>query len=173
MSETHWKKFFNPNYMGDYSFEPGKDRVLTIRKVTDETVTGEGGKKDDCMVIYWEEDEKPMIMNKTNCKMVSKVVGSPITERWIGHRIQLWYDPSVKFGSNTVGGIRIRSKAPEDVQIACEECGQFIAPAFNMTASQLAAYTAKKFGKKLCAECAQEKKANSEKEAKGNDPEQQ
>ena len=33
-----------------------------------------------------------------------------------------------------------------------------ITPAFSMSASQLAAYTKKKYGKALCAECAQAEK---------------
>ena len=155
MSETHWRKLFNPNYMGDYSFKPGEDRILTISKVTQEMVTGDGGKKDECTIIYWMEKEKPMIANKTNCRTIEKLSGSPYIEKWAGLRIQLWYDPSVKFGKDTVGGIRVRNKLPEDVRIACEECGQFIAPAFNMSTTQLAAYTKKKYGKQICAECAQ------------------
>ena len=55
----------------------------------------------------------------------------------------------------------IRDKKPDIAQIACEECGQFITPAFSMSISQLAAYTKKKYGKQLCAECA---KAIKEKE---------
>ena len=41
---------------------------------------------------------------------------------------------------------------------SCEECGQMISPAFSMSVTQLAAYTRKKYGKALCAECAKAKK---------------
>ena len=29
---THWKKFHNPDYLGSYSLDPGKDMILTIDK---------------------------------------------------------------------------------------------------------------------------------------------
>ena len=98
-----------------------------------------------------------MILNRTNCKTISKVCGSPYIEQWTGHRIQI-YATTTRMAGETVECLRIRDKAPEEVKIPCEECGQMIAPAFKMNATQLAAYTRKKYGKALCAECAQAKK---------------
>ena len=158
MSETHWKKTFDPRYLGSWDFEPGKDRILTIKCVRRDECTFEGGRKENCNIAYWQEDEKPMILNVTNCKTISKLLDTPYMERWAGHRIQIYVDPKVKFKGEETEGLRIRKKLPEDVKIACEECGQFIQPAFNMSAAQLAAYTKKKYGKSLCAECAQAKK---------------
>ena len=43
---THWKKLTNPDYLGAYSLEDGKDIVLTIERVQVETVTGPEGKKE-------------------------------------------------------------------------------------------------------------------------------
>lgn len=36
MSKTHWKKLTNPNYLGAYSIDDGKDIVLTIKNVANE-----------------------------------------------------------------------------------------------------------------------------------------
>ena len=157
MSETHWKKLINPDYLGAYSLDPGKDMVLTIKVVRKEMVTGADGKKEECIVCYWQEEQKPMILNVTNCKMIAKLLKTPYIERWAGHRIQIGSEVVSAFGEK-VEALRVRKTLPEDVKIACEECGQFIQPAFNMTATQLAAYTKKKYGKTLCAECAQAKK---------------
>ena len=33
MSETHWKRLINPDYLGAYSLDPGKDKILTIKAV--------------------------------------------------------------------------------------------------------------------------------------------
>jgi hypothetical protein len=66
------------------------------------------------------------------------------------------YASTTKFGGETVECLRIRKEPPEDARIPCEECGQFIAPAFSMSATQLAAYTKKKYGKNLCPECAKQ-----------------
>lgn len=157
MSETHWKKLINPDYLGAYSLDPGKDMVLTIKQVRKEMITGADGKKEECIVCYWVEDQKPMILNVTNCKMIAKLFKTPYIERWAGHRIQIGAEVVSAFGEK-VEALRVRKVLPEEVKIACEECGQFIQPAFNMSASQLATYTKKKYGKALCAECAQAKK---------------
>lgn len=55
MSETHWKKLINPDYLGAYSLEAGKDMILTIREVKREMITGTGGKKEECPVCHWQE----------------------------------------------------------------------------------------------------------------------
>jgi len=157
MSETHWKRLVNPDYLGAYSLDPGQDMVLTIKSVKREMITGTGGKQEECTVCRWEEEQKPMILNRTNCKTISKVCGSPYIEQWTGHRIQI-YATTTRMGGETVECLRIRDKAPEEVKIPCEECGVMIAPAFRMSATQLAAYTKKKYGKALCADCAQAKK---------------
>ena len=157
MSETHYKKLINPDYLGAYSLEPGQDMILTIKSVGKEVITGTGGKQEECIVCRWVEDQKPMILNVTNCKTISKMLKTPYVEKWAGHKVQI-YATTTKFGGDTVECLRIRKDPPEDVKIACEECGQMIAPAFSMTATQLAAYTKKKYGMNLCAECAKAKK---------------
>ena len=163
MSDTHWKRLINPDYLGAYSLDPGKDMVLTIKSVKREMITGTGGKQEECTVCRWEEEQKPMILNRTNCKTISKVCGSPYIEQWTGHRVQI-YATTTRMAGETVECLRIRDKAPEEVKIPCAECGQMISPAFNMSVTQLAAYTKKKYGKQLCAECAQSKK-EAEKDA--------
>ena len=86
MGETHWKKLINPDFLGAYSLDPGKDIVLTIGQVKKEIVTGAGGKKEECIVCHWQENEKPMILNVTNCKTIAKQTGTPYIERWAGHK---------------------------------------------------------------------------------------
>ena len=157
MSETHFKRLINPDYLGAYSLDPGKDMILTIKSVGKEMITGAGGKQEECIVCHWVENQKPMILNITNCKTISKMLKTPYVEQWAGHKVQI-YATTTKFGGDVVECLRIRKDPPEDVRIACEECGQFISPAFSMSVSQLAAYTKKKYGKTLCAECAQAKK---------------
>ena len=159
----HWKRLINPDYLGAYSLEAGKDMVLTIASVQREMITGTGGKKEECPVCHWKEDQKPMIFNVVNMKTIAKMYGSD-TDGWIGKRVQI-YATTTKFGGDTVECLRIRKDPPEDVQIACEECGQFISPAFQMSVSQLAAYTKKKYGKHLCAECAKDKKKEGTQDA--------
>ncbi len=158
MSEHHWRNEFTSNYLGSQHFLDGKDKVLTIKTVKAEDLTTTDGSTKHSLVCYWADDQLPMVLNKTNARQIAKLLKENDYTKWSGKRIQIFVDHAVKAFGDIVDGLRIRKKLPEDVKIACEECGQFITPAFSMSATQLAAYTKKKYGKTLCADCAKEKK---------------
>ena len=52
MSETHWKKLTNPNYLGSYAFDPGEEKIVTIDYVCQESVIGSEGRSDSCIVAH-------------------------------------------------------------------------------------------------------------------------
>ncbi len=157
---THWKKLTNPDYLGAYSLEPGQDIVLTIERVQVETVTGPEGKKEECVVCYWREREKPMILNSTNAKMIQKLLKTPYIEEWSGHRIQIGVEMVKAFGE-IVDALRVRNFLPEEKAVKCECCGEDIKPAHGMNSAQLAAYTRSKYGRALCAACATKEAAHA------------
>ena len=129
---------------------------------------GADGKKEDCIVCYWKEKEKPMILNVTNCKTITKVVGTPYIEQWAGHRIQIGVENVKAFG-DVVQALRVKKTKPRDAEaeksIPCEDCGKPIRAAFGMTASQWAAYSKKQLKKCVCEDCAN--RIASEKSQKG------
>lgn len=157
---THWKKLTNPDYLGAYSLEAGQDIVLTIDRVQVETVTGPEGKKEECMVCHWAEREKPMILNSTNAKMIQKLLKTPYIEEWSGHKIQIGVEMVKAFGE-IVDALRVRSFLPAAETFTCECCGGEIQPAHGMNSAQLAAYTAKKYGRALCSACATKEAAGA------------
>ncbi len=110
--KTHWKKEFNYDYMGSYSLPDGKDVILTIKQTKKEQVTGSNGKKEECFVCYFHESDKPMILNRTNCKTISKVAGSAFIEDWPGVRVQIGIDTVSAFGES-VEALRIRNIKPQ------------------------------------------------------------
>lgn len=154
MNKTHWKKLTNPNYLGAYAFDEGKDMILTVASVGNELVTGDGGRKEECTVCHFVENVKPLILNKTNMKSIQKALGTPYIEEWAGHKIQIYVDPKVKFGKEITGGLRVRNYAPSTQKIICQSCGGEIQPRGKSTAGLIAAYTAQKYGQALCAACA-------------------
>lgn len=169
MAQTHWKKLTNPNYLGEYAFEKGRDLIGTIKSIQNEMVTGDGGRKEECTVCHFVERElKPMVLNKTNMKTIQKLTGTPYIEEWSGHKIAIYVDPKVKFGREIVGGLRIRPTIPNISApvVKCVSCGKDIVPSNGMTSVQLADYTKVKYGQPLCAKCAtikaQEAKNNAE-----------
>lgn len=105
---THWKKLTNPNYLGSYSLDQGKELTVKILSVKKELVTGSGGEKEECIVATLE-NQKPLILNKTNCKTIEKLVGSPYIEDWAGKKITLYAEKVKAFG-DVVEALRIRKQ---------------------------------------------------------------
>lgn len=112
MSKTHWKKAFNPNYIGAWTLEEGKDMVVTIAAAKKEELTNVDGKKEECLVLHLV-GQKPMVCNKTNAKTISIVTGSPYLEEWAGKSIQLYVEQVRAFGE-TVPALRVRPVRPAE-----------------------------------------------------------
>ncbi len=161
MAKTHWKKLTNPDYLGAYALEPGEDLVATIKTVRREIVTGAEGRKEECSVIYFCEKVKPLILNATNSKTIQRIYGTPYIEDWEGKQIQLFVEHNIKFGRDLVDGLRIRPFIPKEIKadaggtVICEQCGNAIAPYKQMDGAQVARYTYQKYGRALCAGCAE------------------
>lgn len=154
MVKTHWKKLHNPDYLGAYSLDPGKDIILTIKDVKLEMVTGPDNRKEECTVVHFVENQKPMILNVTNAKIIAKLYASNYIEDWAGRKIQI-YSAKIKAFGEEVEALRIRARAPkqETVIVKCSECEQEIKGGSGRTAEQIAQGTYDKYGKALCIEC--------------------
>jgi len=114
---THWKKTVNPDYIGSYALEPGSDMILTIKSAGTETITGSNGKKEEKLVVHFKEkDAKPMICNRTNAKVITKIHKTPYIEQWSGKQIQLYASRIVAFGEE-VDALRIRDFVPQTKQV--------------------------------------------------------
>lgn len=109
--KTHWKKLTNPDYLGAYSLNDGKDLNVTIEKVVREMVTGTGGKKEECTVAYLKA-QKPMILNNTNCKQIAKLADSSYIEDWSGLTVTVYIAKIRAFGEDNVECLRIRKQLP-------------------------------------------------------------
>ncbi len=109
MSLTHWKKLTNPDYLGAYDFAQGEERIVTVKEVKRELISGTDGKKEECTVVHFSEPFKPMIMNVTNQKMISKLADSPYIEQWVGKQFKLVVVKVKAFGE-VVDALRIKSE---------------------------------------------------------------
>lgn len=148
---THWKKLTNPNYLGSYAFQPGEEKAVTIASVCQETVTNpaEPEKKESCIVAHFQQSEKPLILNKTNCKAIERLSGTPDIEQWPGVGIILCVQRVPAFGE-LVEAVRVRPVKP----FTCSECNGVISGYGNKTHAEIREYTRKEYGRQLCAECA-------------------
>ncbi|GAG48490.1 unnamed protein product, partial [marine sediment metagenome] len=79
--KTHWRQLVNPDYLGAYSLPNGQDITVKIRLVKKEIVKGIGGKQEECTVAQIENN-KPLILNVTNSRMIQQIYGTPYIEDW-------------------------------------------------------------------------------------------
>lgn len=151
MSKTHWKKLTNPNFLGSWSFQPGEEKTLTIKEVKQEIVKNQNG-SEECTIAYFDEDVKPLILNKTNAEMIAKVWGTPFIEDWKGLKITLKVKKINAFGE-MVDAVRVSNTRPTEKTITCESCGKPVS-------ERVAAATKAKLNKILCADCARKEVNN-------------
>lgn len=111
MTQTHWKQLVNIAYIGAYSLSDGQDLTVTITGIKREMVKGTGGKEEECTVATLK-DQKPLILNRTNCRTIQKIYNTPIIENWIGKKITL-FATTTKVAGETVECLRIRPLAPK------------------------------------------------------------
>ena len=148
----------NPDYLGSWDIEdlPGKEVTLTIEKIVDEEVVA-AGQKEVCTVCHWtDKNFKKMILNVTNKKTLCKLYKTKDTDQLKGKSVIIGVEKVKAFG-DIHDALRIRKRMPPKTTasaVKCEDCGKDIAASNNMTPEQVAAYTKKKYGRCLCADCA-------------------
>lgn len=108
---THWKKLTNPKYLGSHDLQPGQEVKITIDKVVKEIVKDQNGKDGECIVAYIKGSLKPMILNKTNCKIITKIYETPYIEDWVGKSVII-YSAKVKVASDIVDALRVKFIKP-------------------------------------------------------------
>lgn len=161
MEKTHWKKLDNPDFIGAYAFQPGEEKTLTVSTVSVEEITGADGKKENCTVIHWaESSNKPLILNTTNAKMITKMLQTPYIEDWAGRAVVLGVEIVSAFGEK-VEAVRVKKKQAATAS-PCMDCGQIITASGKFTAVQIASASKNAYGKTLCLDCAKSAKAARE-----------
>jgi hypothetical protein len=100
---------FPTNYLKASDFEDG-DTTLTIKRLAKETI-GKGKDQKDAWVCYFREEDKGLVLNKTNSNTIAGLYGDE-TDDWKGKKIIL-YATEVQFQDRMVDAIRVRSKPPK------------------------------------------------------------
>lgn len=84
--------------------------ILTIKGFKMESVKGDDGDEDK-VVMYFDEDVKPMILNRTNSQLLGVVTGCKNAGEARGKQVVVYNDPTVGFGGKITGGLRIKKVA--------------------------------------------------------------
>ena len=166
--------FRDSEYLGAEDIEPGTEPVLTIKALYNGMITLARGKERHDVMAFEEESipgminqVRPLVVNSTNRKTLRKLFHAVSAEALVGKKIQLFLQPGVRDPStgDKVDGIRIRDKVPTGKAYTapkCALCKKDIVGVSGFTAGQIAANTKQKYGKQLCVECGQKKKAEME-----------
>ncbi len=116
-TKTHYRKAFDSPYLS--SADIVEPTVLTVSYVTLEPDHTKKT-KDVFNTAHFVEKElrvgeklKPMILNASNSKTMRGITNSPFLDDWQNVRITIYVDPNVRFGKETVEGLRISPHVPE------------------------------------------------------------
>jgi len=113
-NKTHYRRVFKSDHLSSYDLEDFEEQkkplIFTIKEVKQEWNTKIAGKTANANICYFKEDVKPLVLNATNSKIVSKLCNSPMVEDWKDVKIQLYILRNIRFGKDNVQGIRIMDK---------------------------------------------------------------
>ncbi len=100
-------ELYPSNYLKAEDFDEGQLMIVTIDRVEIETL---GKKQEEKPVLYFQEQVKPIVMNKTNASIIGNLYGQE-TDNWTGKRIVLFTMEVDSFG-DVVRAIRVKTTAP-------------------------------------------------------------
>lgn len=115
-ARTHYRKAFDSPYLS--SADIVEPTVLTVKYVALESDHTKKT-KDKFNTAHFAEKEirpgeklKPMILNATNSKTMKQLTGSAFIEDWTDVKVTIYVDQNVRFGKESVEGLRISPMRP-------------------------------------------------------------
>lgn len=114
--KTHYRKAFNSPYLSSADITgPTTLTIKNVQLLLDKTKKT----KDSFNTAWFVEREirqgevlKPMILNATNSRALKELAGSPYIDDWNNVPVTVYVDQNVRFGRNTVEGLRISPEPP-------------------------------------------------------------
>ena len=102
---------YDANAMSAFHLQ-GKSHIVTIAKWIQGKLRkqGAGNKTEKKPVIYFQEKNLPLVVNKTNRAIIAGMYGNEI-DNWIGKKIEI-YPTTTKFGNELKDCIRVKPKIP-------------------------------------------------------------
>lgn len=81
--------------------------TLTILNAKVEKVSKEGEPVQQRPALYFKEDSRALVLNKSRYRTLTALFGTPDTDKWAGKKIKLVFNPDILFKGQPVGGISV------------------------------------------------------------------
>ena len=107
----------------------GRGALVTVKGLMQKNIAKKGEEPEHRWLVFFNELEKPLVLNSTNAQLAARVCGSENTDDWTGRQLVLYTDPNVSYAGKLVGGIRIRAPKPQAVAPVAQAQKQTIAQA--------------------------------------------
>lgn len=147
-----YQKTLDKTYLGHWDVPEDGDLVLTIDHFEkNEIKSGPTAAAEKKHICYFK-NSKPMVVNKTNLKLLAQATGSDKFEDWEGKTVALYAAPVPQADSGK--GLRFRTYLPKTDELHCEVCGNLITDHEQYKAKAIANNALTKFGKYMCWDCA-------------------
>lgn len=94
--------------------------LVTIKHIGLEDIAQDGKEPDNVWVMSFFEVQKTLVVKAENQTLISHALGTRDPHQWLNQKIVLFNDPTVRFGTRVMGGVRCRapksdtSNVPED-----------------------------------------------------------
>lgn len=123
-TDAHYRQFRRHTHLAGVDIEvmeyEGKSLVFEIEQAYYSPDENVNGRVTECYVMRFKGIEKPMVINSKNRDTIRQLAintgmsshDANIVGNWVGMKIQLYFDASVKFHSKVTGGIRVSPKIP-------------------------------------------------------------
>ena len=152
-----FRKFMDKSFLGAWDVPDGGDLVLTIDHAERNEVKNDRGSEKKLVLHFRERDYKPMILNTTNAKAISKAYGTTKVDEWENKPIGIYKATISAFGQTTEC-LRVREYPPKTDTLICEDCGDPITDTVidgkKYRAKVIAERSVSLYNKKLCYVCA-------------------
>jgi hypothetical protein len=85
--------------------------VATISHIEMDTV-GQGAEQQRKPVLYFEDGEKPMVLNRTNFEILADAFGD--SDEWAGHKVKIFV-ARTQYQGRSIDGLRVEAVRPENI----------------------------------------------------------
>ncbi len=163
MTKTHWREIKQAEYLGGHDLSDGKggfrEIPVTIKRAMKKKVQDIQGDSTDELVLEFVDEAKPMIVNVTNARAITKLAGSPHIEDWAGKEIVIGTTKVKAFGE-VHDALRVRPYPPKKQAptVNCVECGKPITPFEGAPVDVIIAKSTEELGQPTCVPCWKAKK---------------